>query len=64
VSCHDCLMPLTVTSMVTCCRCGMKLSEHASLNGPLSESDLVDIAGQVGSGKAARVVHSSSAPSG
>lgn len=31
----------------------MKLSEHASLNGPLSETDLVDIAGQVCSGRAA-----------
>lgn len=26
----------------------MKLSEHASLNGPVSEVDLVDILGQVG----------------
>lgn len=30
-----------------CCRCGMKLSEHASLNGMLKEAELVDIMGQV-----------------
>lgn len=28
-------------------RCGMKLSEHAQLTGPLREADLVDILGQV-----------------
>jgi hypothetical protein len=41
----------------------MKLSEHASLNGPLSEADLVDTAGQVGGGTAARVVPSTGAAS-
>lgn len=30
-----------------CCRCGMRLSEHASLNGILKEAELVDIMGQV-----------------